>query len=182
MRTRHLLAATVATLVAVGACATTPEGSPMKSLQFGRDVKGQTVGDPQTLDGGLGPGALRVGVPTVRVAWGKLEALLVVENPSAAPVTVVVLPVGGAFPYGGDSPFFARFTHGVRYTGQLFPPEPPLPMRITFPARSQVSFPATVDLAPWAWKGAVDATLEWGFVFFGSPSPHGTLTVHLPAK
>jgi hypothetical protein len=107
---------------------------------------------------------------------------LTVRNRTASPLAIVVSPVGGDFPYGGQSPFFLSFARGapVTYSGQLSPPEPPLPMQIVLPAGRPVVFRAEIELSRYTWTGAPEVELDWGFVVYGSDYPKGTIKVRLP--
>jgi len=150
-------------------------------LRFGTDVTGTHTLDPGSGDD---PKPLKVGAPVVKVEGGKVLGELVVENPTEKPIRVVVSPYGGAFPYGGASPFTLGLggEPAVKYTGQLFPPAPPRPMVIEFPARSKVLFPAEIALANYTWAGELEATLVWGFYFSKAPPVEGKIRVRLPRK
>jgi hypothetical protein len=155
-------------------------------LEFGKDVHGRTIYG----DADRGPAAaaavdhLTVKVPTLALTDDAIVGHLVVTNTSDVVVSVVVAPFGGAFPYGGDSPFLLRFapSEAIRYTGELFPPGPRPYMRIDVPPRATVAFDAIIDLAHWAWDGSPVVALRWGFHVAAGQSPEGTLTIQLPSR
>jgi hypothetical protein len=155
-------------------------------LEFGKDVHGRTIYGPAA----RGPAAasavddLTITDPTLVLTDDAIVGRLVVTNPTDGVVSVVVGPYGGAFPYGGQTPFTLGFVHSddIRYTGELLPPEPPPFMRIGFPPRATVAFNAIIDLTPWAWNGSPVATLSWSFHFANRRSPQGTVTIQLPSR
>ncbi len=111
------------------------------------------------------------------------HAELVVENPTEKTVRVVVNPYGGAFPYGGTSPFTLGLggEPAVKYTGKLYPPEPPRPLAIDFPAKARVRFSASIELENYGWEGEPQVTPTWGFYFARKPV-EGRLGLRLPKK
>jgi hypothetical protein len=154
-------------------------------LEFGKDVRGRTVKDAEA-EGGASAAVdhLTVTAPALAITDDAIVGHLVVTNTTDAVVSVVVAPYGGAFPYGGDSPFLLRFapSDAIRYTGELFPPGPPPYMRIDFPPGATVAFSAIIGLAPWAWDGSPMVALRWGFHFASGQSPEGILTIQLPSR
>jgi hypothetical protein len=128
--------------------------------------------------------ALLVVAPTAQIINDEIVARMSVTNPTDQIVSVQVNPFGGAFPYGGDSPFTLGFMRGepVTYVGTLFPPAPPLPMHIDFPPNTEVTFEAKIQLARWAWSGSPTVSLDWGFHFASAPTPSGTVSLQLPLK
>jgi len=132
------------------------------------------------------PDALKVAVGKTRVARDKIEVSVLVRNTSRQPFPLVVNPYGGSVPYGGDSPLSVRFSRAasavVRYSGRLYPPEPPKPMVIQLPAASCTQFDGTIDLSGYSYKGAPEVTLDWAFYFFSGEYPKGTLKVRLPRR
>jgi len=148
-------------------------------LTFGQEVRGVSAEGVQGAD----PAVLLVSAPKVRLEKKAILAELIVENPSEAPLTVVTHPYGGSFPYGGDHPFTLRIASAnVKYAGKLYPPEPPLPMAITFPAKARVAFTTRIDLASWDWTGEPEVELAWGFYFARGKAPGGTLKLKLPKR
>lgn len=149
-------------------------------LDFGAEVQGTP-----TLDASVGadPSPLKVGVPKARVEGGRILGELVAENPTDKVLRVVVNPYGGAFPYGGTSPFTLGLggEPAVKYTGQLYPPAPPRPLLIEFPAKTRVRFTATIELQNYGWEGEPQVTLNWGFYFARKPV-EGKLALRLPKK
>lgn len=150
-------------------------------LRFGTELKASPAKDG---DQGDDPAPIRVGTPAVRVEGGKVLGELVVENTADKPVRIVVNPYGGAFPYGGTSPFTLGFggEPAVTYTGELFPPEPPMPIAIEFPAHAKVLFTAEIELANYTWKGELEAKPNWGFYFARGKPVEGVAKVKLPRK
>jgi hypothetical protein len=159
--------------------AATPAKEPVM-LNFGAEVQGTPTLDTSV---GADPSPLKVAVPEVRVEGGRILGELVVENPTDKALRVVVNPYGGAFPYGGTSPFTLGFRGepAVKYTGKLYPPEPPRPLLIEFPGKARVRFTATIDLANYGWEGEPQVTLNWGFYFARKPV-EGKLALRLPKK
>jgi hypothetical protein len=157
----------------------------MRQAMFGTDVRGRAVApNPATWQLSGGESALVVAPPTVQIIDGVIVARMSVTNPTDQVVSIVVNPFGGTFPYGGDSPFTLGFgpSAPVTYTGQRFPPAPPVPIRIDFPPDTQVTFEATIRLERWAWSGTPTVRLEWGFHFASGTAPGGDLSVALPLK
>lgn len=120
----------------------------------------------------------------VRVEGTRLIIDTWVSNPEPTPTLIVVMPTGGSFPYGGDSPLSVRLSRSslasVTYVGPTFPPEPPPLMEITLPARSQVLFTAEIDLSNYRYTGHPEVQLEWSFNYFSDSVPQGTLRATLP--
>ncbi|MBW2536603.1 MAG: hypothetical protein JRI55_34280, partial [Deltaproteobacteria bacterium] len=109
-----------------------------------------------------------------------------VQNRSNEAFPLVVNPYGGTFPYGGDSPFGLGFSAEagkvVKYSGKLYPPEPPMPMFIEIPATCCVRFDAHIDLKNYSYKGSPRVTLSWAFYYFKGDHPKGTVEVQLPRR
>ncbi len=154
----------------------------MRQGTFGTDIRGRAVAvDPATkyplrlptAVATAAENALLVVAPTARIIEDVIVARMSVTNPTAEVVSVQVNPFGGTFPYGGQSPFTLGFTREgpVTYVGALFPPGPPWPMHIDFPAQTEVAFVAKISLAQWAWSGNPTVSLEWGFHFVSEHSP-----------
>lgn len=129
------------------------------------------------------PARLRVSVkqPVVRDNAVIAEAELVNEG---SEFVLVVNPYGGAFPYGGTNPFSISFASSdvVKYSGQLYPPCPPMPLAITVPARSSTVFSARIDLDNYTWEGRPEVDLAWAFYYLKAPYPEGMLKIVLPGK
>ena len=173
------LAAPLSAALLVFAAAAPAKEPPM--LRFGTDVKPTPSDSPPAGDD---PAPLKVGAPTVKVEGGKVLGELVVENPTDKALRVTVNPYGGSFPYGGTSPFTLGFggEPAVKYSGELFPPEPPRPLAIEFPAKARVLFTADVTLKDYTWAGAPEVGLTWGFYFAKGKPVEGTVKVRLPKK
>jgi hypothetical protein len=165
----------------------------MRQATFGTDIRGRVVApDPSTwplsaADAALAAtqnATLGVAPPTAQVIDDVIIARMSVTNPTNRVVSIVVNPLGGTFPYGGDSPFLLRFGSSapVTYTGRLFPPAPPVPMRIDLPPETRVTFDATIALASWTWSGNPTVPLDWGFHFAAGTAPGGAVSVTLPLK
>ena len=149
----------------------------MRQATFGTDLHGRQVTQNRVtwrfpaaevaVASGTQRAALVFGAPTTQVTDKVIRAHLSVTNPTDQVVPIVVFPSGGAFPYGGTTPFTLRFNAAspVKYTGQLFPPAPPLPMHIDFPPMTEVRFEAIVGLKPWSWADDPEVSLDWGFRF-----------------
>ena len=107
-------------------------------------------------------------------------------NRSSQPFDLIVNPYGGSFPYGGDSPFRLSLSRAaqevVRYSGELFPPEPPRPMLIKLPASSCVQFDAHIDLENYTYEGSPEVTLDWAFHYFEGQHPAGSVKLQLPRR
>lgn len=126
---------------------------------------------------------LTIADATVRIEHGVVIGELLVRNPEHRDVTVTVMPFGGKFPYGGDSPLVLRFADdAVRYEGPLYPPEPPAPLRIELPANSVVVFAATIPLDGWRWSGSPEVQLTWEFHGLHEVLRQGTAMLRLPAR
>ena len=149
-------------------------------LVFGKQVKAAPAEGVRGAD----PAPLKVAPPAARLDGKRILAALVVENPTEQALTVVANPYGGAFPYGGDHPFTLSFTQPspATYSGRLYPPDPPLPVALTFPARSRVEFTAQIDLKDWTWQGEPEVELTWGFHFVDGPSRGGKVKLRLPKR
>lgn len=156
-----------------------PKEPPMP--RFGTDVKARPAPDG---DRGEDPAPIKVGTPSVKADQKQVSGELVVENTSDKPVRIVVNPYGGGFPYGGTSPFTLGFGADptVKYVGELYPPEPPRPISIEFPARAKVLFTATIPLDKYSWPDGHEGTLAWGFYFAKGKPVEGRVKVKLPRK
>jgi hypothetical protein len=167
----------------------------MRQATFGTDIRGRAAVDPATgypwppesavvISARSAQSALLVVAPTARVIDDVIIARMSVTNPTNQVVSIVVNPYGGAFPYGGDTPFTLRFGSSapVTYAGKLYPPAPPVPIHIDFPPQTEVTFEATIKLSPWAWSGNPTVPLDWGFHFASGKTPSGNLSVQLPLK
>ena len=123
---KTVLTLALAAVVLIAAAPHKPQGP----LRFGIDVQGKQINGPSPTDCD-DPASLKVGEPTVRVDDQRITAELIVSNPTAKPLRVLVNPYGGGFPYGGSTPFLVRFPYDqkvVTYTGPQFPPpSPPFP-------------------------------------------------------
>ena len=152
-------------------------------LRFGIDVLGTQINGPSPTDTD-DPAPLKVGVPTVRTDGQRIVGELIVGNPSAKPVRILVNPYGGGFPYGGSTPFLLQFENNqkvVTYVGPQFPPpSPPFQMTVVFPPKAQVLFSMDIGLENYTWQGEPDVGLKWGFHFATAKAPEGKLTVRLP--
>jgi hypothetical protein len=155
----------------------------MNALRFGSEVKGSQINEKDAAGRWHPLPDVHVGEPSVCISRSAIVAKLLVENQSKESASLIVMPNGGSFPYGGDSPFTLSFADNeVKYTGEVFAPEPPLPMAITLTPRSIVAFEARIDLANWSWQGQPTVGLRWGFHFLQPPSPGGVVRVRLPAR
>jgi hypothetical protein len=126
------------------------------------------------------------GATAVRVGGRRLVYDFWVTNPTPEDFPLVVWPYGGSFPYGGDNPLTLGFSREaqqvVNYSGEAFPPEPPLPMEIVIPANGRVHFSAEIDLSRYSYDGCPEVSLEWGFHLLEGESPSGAVLVELPRR
>jgi len=153
----------------------------MTRLIFGAEVKGERVTAPVP-EADSANNALAVSDAVVKVEKDRVVAEVVVTNPTAAPVVATLMPYGGAFPYGGTSPLTLAFNDPqVKYTGKAFPPEPPAPIRVRFPANSQTVFTASIELKNWAWDASPSVKVRWGFHGLRGALREGATSVTLPA-
>ena len=171
--------------VAEQQAATGQPAPELRVLRFPDDVEHRLIDPGEAQQRFVAPEQLVVQTdPRVRVDGGRLLIDTWVTNPQVADFVLIVFPVGGSFPYGGDSPLSLRFSRAtlerVKYAGPTFPPEPPQPMEIVLPAQSRVWFSAQLDLANYEYAGQLQAELEWSFHFWQGESPSGTLTATLP--
>lgn len=161
-------------------------GKAARTLHFPKQVKGQHIDGKQARARFVAPKALKVTVGKPQVRGKRIELSALVQNRSDKPFSLVVNPYGGSFPYGGDSPFGLGFsaeaTKVVKYSGKLYPPEPPMPMLIELPAASCVQFDAHIDLKRYTYKGSPRVTLSWAFYYFDGDHPKGTVEVRLPKR
>ncbi len=160
------------------------EGADMKKYLFPADIKFQTIRSDEDADRLFTPPSrLHVSVkqPVIRDNVIIAEAELVNEGDQ---FVLVVNPYGGAFPYGGTSPFRISFGSPdvLKYSGQLYPPSPPMPLAITVPARSSAVFQAEINLDDYSWEGTPDAVIDWAFYYLKAPYPKGKLKIVLPKK
>ena len=162
------------------------DGAAAKTLRFPKQVKGRLVDGKEARARFVAPKQLRVTVGQPRVRGKQLTLSALVRNSSDKPFTLVVNPYGGTFPYGGDSPFGLGFSAAssevVKYSGKLYPPEPPQPMVIELPAASCVQFDAQIDLGNYTYKGAPKVTLAWAFYYLKGDHPKGTVELRLPKR
>jgi len=158
--------------------------SDIKELVFGRNIKGEDLNfvpaerDPQLFSN------LNFSSPKVEVSSSELLAEIDVTNTGNNEKILIVSPVGGDFPYGGQTPFWVNFSKmdNVKYSGKLFPPSPPSPKRIILPANTNVKFFAKINLKDYQWQGEPEVELKWGFEFLHGESRGGILQVKLPNK
>lgn len=126
----------------------------------------------------------------VDVAAQRITAALKVTNSGEVPVELPVFPCGGEpFPYGGSSPFLVRIDFSdqatqdaIRYTGILYPPAPPPPMKMTLPAISRTRFVASIDLGAYTYLGEPQIKLRWSFCIYNGPSKTGNFFIKLPRR
>ncbi|HEY3452854.1 MAG TPA: hypothetical protein VGK67_41310 [Myxococcales bacterium] len=158
-----------------------PPAKEPPMLRFGTDLRATPVKDG---DKGEDPKPIQVGAPKVKVEGKQVVGELVVENTSDRAVRIVVNPYGGGFPYGGTSPFTLGFGADpmVKYAGELYPPEPPAPLAIEFPAKAKVLFTATIPLQKYTWPDGHEGKLAWGFYFAKGKPVEGEAKVKLPKK
>lgn len=135
----------------------------------------QLFRDPKPLE--VRPGEVVATADRIRLA-------VLVTNTSTRIFPLVVYPYGGAFPYGGDNPLVLSFASqaAVKYSGERYPPEPPLPMLIEIPASSCVRFEAEIDLRNYTYKGSPQVVVEWRFHYFKGKYPEGQMQIRLPAR
>jgi len=161
-------------------------GVAAKTLRFPKQVKGRLVDGKEARSRFVAPKQLSVTVGRPRVRRNQIELSALLRNSSAKPFTLVVNPYGGSFPHGGDSPFGLGFSAAssevVKYSGKLYPPEPPQPMVIELPAACCVQFDARIDLGNYSYKGAPKVTLAWAFYYLEGDHPKGTVELRLPKR
>ena len=161
-------------------------GAAAKTRHFPREITFKLIDNDQAKASFLPPKTLKVTVGKVRISSGKILISALVSSSSRRPFSLVVNPYGGSFPYGGDNPFSLRLSAAarevVKYSGELFPPEPPRPMLIQLPASSCTQFEAQIDLSNYTYRGAPRVTLEWNFYYFDGKHPQGTVEVQLPPR
>ncbi len=178
---KTVLTLALAAVVLIAAAPHKPQGP----LRFGIDVQGKQINGPSPTDCD-DPASLKVGEPTVRVDDQRITAELIVSNPTAKPLRVLVNPYGGGFPYGGSTPFLVRFPYDqkvVTYTGPQFPPpSPPFQMTVVFPPKAQVLFYMDIGLENYTWEGTPEVGLTWGFYFAKGKPSEGKVSVRLVKK
>ena len=113
--------------------------------------------------------------PTFKLRSERIFAELVVSNPTGKAVELVVNPHGGMIPYGGNTPFQMAVIPRpqIKYVGEIFPPEPALPMRLHFPRYSQTLFYAEIDLKNYQFNKPTTLEIEWFFHYFQDSGPRG---------
>jgi hypothetical protein len=162
------------------------DGSDLPALRFPEQVAKRVLRDKEAERLFTHPRELEVRAGDVVVTADRLGLAAVVTNTSALTFPLVVNPYGGTLPYGGDNPFLLRFSDAsntvVKYSGKLFPPEPPLPLLIEIPGSSCVRFEAEIDLRNYVYHGSSEVELEWDFHYFKGDYPHGRKRVRLPAR
>lgn len=179
------------TLVACSALLLAGAGeSRLKTLEFPGDMKVEAE-LPEKVAAKRFKRSARLQVAVEPVVVNVLEQKLVLtawlENPDQD-LDLIVMPYGGDFPYGGNSPLLFRFAASaattVVYSGELFPPGPPLPMAIRIPAASRVRFTAEIDLGSYTYTGAPEVELDWGFHYHhrSKSHPKGVVKVRLPER
>ena len=159
----------------------------MKTLEFPQGITTKSISDKEATERYQQPEKLKFEGPQEikrKRETFLLEAFLI--NESEEIQKVIVMPFGGSFPYGGESPFYVRFSPSagkkIRSKETYPPPEPPLPMEIRIPAKSRIRFPGEVHLKHYTYEGSPTVEIEWGFYFSQEPFPKGKFEVTLPKR
>lgn len=128
------------------------------------------------------PNLLSINPIETRIEGDKIVASLVIENKTTSPLRIAVYPYGGSLPYGGTTPLTLGFkpNSAIHYKGELFPPTPPLPIIITFPAHTKISFSTKLDLTEWEWQETPKVALVWSFHFYNAPALGDSFLIQLP--
>ncbi len=113
-------------------------------------------------------GGLRVEADRVRLqGW--------LQNATATAQDVTVFPAG---PDGFVlQPAAGAATKRPVAGPPMPPPVPPPPLVLTLPPKSRLRIEAMLSLADWDWKPGAPRSLDWSFLFWNEPRPHGTLTL-----
>jgi hypothetical protein len=165
------------------------DGSKMHALRFPeqvakRELRGAEDEAERLFTDAKQQLAFRTG--EVVITGDRLRLAALVTNAGVKMFPLVVYPSGGRFPYGGDNPSSLRFADEsgavVMYSGERYPPEPPLPLLIEIPGASCVQFEAEIDLQNYTYRGSPRVLLEWSFSYFKGDYPKGRKQVRLPAR
>jgi hypothetical protein len=113
-------------------------------------------------------GGLRVDADRVRLqGW--------LQNASAEAQEITVFPAG---PDGFVlQPSTGAATKRPAAGPPMPPPVPPPPLILTLPPRSRLRIETMLFLAEWDWQPGAPRTVDWSFLFWNEPRPHGTLTL-----
>ncbi len=191
MRLISILIQLVVGCCGCGASATTMNcgkinGVEAKTRHFPRQIKSNSLDYKQAKARFTPPKELKVTVSQARISGSRIQISALLQNRSRRPFSLVVNPYGGSFPYGGDNPLILKFSRAanevVKYSGRLYPPEPPRPMVIQLPASGCVQFEAHIDLSNYTYKGSPKVTLDWAFYYFEGKHPKGSVEIQLPQR
>jgi len=127
------------------------------------------------------------GEPTVE--HGSLVVRGVLRNTSDREVEAIIFPSGNGVALHaqlrtGTEVEFWRTDDPERPKDLpiLPPPAPPPPMAIAVPPHAEVGFTAREDLSRYKYRGAPRVLVDWTFLFWNEPKPHGSLEVRLPKR
>jgi len=133
------------------------------------------------------PAQLDIDVPkNPKFSYNKLILEACLSNNSKDDFLLIVMPTGGAAPYGGNNPFHVSFTeesyNSIKYVGEEYPPEPPLPMEILIPGLTTIKFTGEIDLRKYEYRGEPTIEINWLFHYYLEPFPKGSISITLPKR